>query len=204
MIEGIEDQTLYYIAMIAIYSGLLPWLTSIFTRSKADERNASRAVIDETLSMVERLRAARAAAADPARQASYDAMIDRLLGEANDRIAELNAAAEREHKRPSERYIVIPAPRSAFGAVLTVLFIGAVYFALMFLLTVAFDFWNDPNFDVVGNPEHQLRALFLGGGAVALGLAALLLRFLAFRSYDGVMRRLRDEADSAAKGAGAA
>ena len=199
MINGIEDETLYYIAMIAIYSGLLPWLTSILFHSKADARHEARRAVDETLAMVERLRAARTAAADPARQASYDAMIDRLLAEANERIAELNAEAEREHTQPGARYLIIPAPRSAFGAALTVLFVGAVYFSIMLLLTIAFDFWSNPDFDVLNNTEDQLRVLRLTGGAAALGLLAFLLRYLAYRSYAGVTEGLRQEAQSAAK-----
>lgn len=194
-----DSQTLYYIAMVAIYTGFLPWLISLFTNSQAEERREARESVDQTLGMVERLRAARAAAVDPARQASYDLMINRLLGEANDRISELNAEAERVSVKPAERYVIIPTPRSAFGAVLTVVFITAVYFALMFLLTIAFDFWNDPQFDVVANPEHQWRTAFLGGGAVVLGVVAFLTRFLAYRAYNRFTERLRKEAEDAAK-----
>lgn len=189
-----NETTLYYIAMVAIYSGLLPWVTGLLTRSRDEERRAARVAISDTLALVERLRAAQAAAEDPARRAAYDAMIKRLLGEANDEISELNATAEMQARKPAERYMIIPTPRSGFGVILTMVFVASVYFALLMLLTTAFDFWNDPTFDVLNNLEDRQRTLFLAGSAVGLGLLAFLARWLAYGSYNRTVMRLRAEA----------
>ncbi|MEL6977704.1 MAG: hypothetical protein AAGM38_03375 [Pseudomonadota bacterium] len=197
-----SETTLYYIAMVAIYSGLLPWIAGQLTKSRADERNAARGTISETLALVERLRAAQAAAEDPARRASYDVMIKRLLAEANDEISELNANAALQSRRPAQRYMIIPTPRSGFGVILTMIFVASVYFALLLLLTTAFDFWNDPTFDVLNDPGDRQRTFFLGGAAIGLGLLAFLARWLAYRSYDRTVTRLREEAaQDALKGA---
>lgn len=195
--DPMNDTTLYYIAMVVIYSGLLPWVVSQLTRSRADERQAARDEIQETLTLTEKLRTARAAATDPARQASYDAMINRLTAEANQQVSDLNAVAAEEGMRPANRYVVIPSPKSAWGAILTVVFAGAVYFAIMFLLTIAFDFWNDPTFDVLNDRQDQQRTLFLLGGSALLVSLAFLTRFMAFRSYDRAMERLRRDMELA-------
>lgn len=194
---AMTETTLYYVIMIAIYSGLLPWVIGQLTRSRDDDRRAARETVDGTLALVERLRTARAAAVDPARQASIDVMIKRLQAEADDKVAELNASSELEINKPSRRYIVIPTPRTGFGVMLTVMFGASVYFAILLLLTIAFMFWNPPVPNLVSNVNDQWAVGLLVGGSFILVALAILFRAGAYRSYDRAIERMKEEVAAA-------
>lgn len=199
-----NETTIYYIIMLFIYSGLLPWVMGQLTRSRSDDRIAARAEVDASLALIERLRTARAASMDAERQASIDLMINRLQREADERIIGLNAAAELESSSPSRRYIVIPTPRTAFGAFLTVLFVGAAYMTGVLLLTIAFDFWNPPVPDLLRSFDDRLRIGLLVAGSLAVVLLAMGLRSLAYRNYNRAAARLHEEAAKARAAAGTA
>lgn len=199
------ETSLYYIVMMAIYTGLGPWVISRLSRSRSAERQETREEVRASLELVEKLKVAREVAQDPDQRQEIGAMIDRLVAESTTRVAALNVEAAEISDKPDRRFLIIPTPRSGLAAIVTVLAIGCVYFGLMFWLTLGFDFWNRTGFDVLANPADQTRALFLAGGGAALLFLALCFRFAAFRLYRAQARRMMRAAEAdAARSASAA
>lgn len=209
--EFLSEETLTYIVMILIYSGVGSWLIGRLTRSREDERRAERARVAETLGLLDSVTRAREAlafgGAAPEQIAPYDVMRERLSAEAGAVVAELNMQAHQEHVRPSSRFVLIPTPLGVFGVLLTAIFCLALYFAFMMWLTLAFYIWTRPGFDMIGDPTSQTTGFFLIIGGLTLFAVAMASRSWAFERYDARHKRLRDEAaetfGAPASGAGA-
>lgn len=190
-----EDGSIYYIAMMLIYTVVGPWIVNRLSHSKGQEREELRSEVAASLDLIEKLSKARDAAASH-RRAEMDAMIERLTAESSVRVSELNIEAQRLIEEPDRRFLIIPTPRTAFAAIITVLTIASVYFAFMFWLTLGYDFWNRENFDIFNHDIAQRRALFLAGGGIILFTIGYILRFLAFRLFRSYARRMRREAEA--------
>ncbi len=190
-----DDTSVYYLAMMLIYTVVGPWVINRLSQSKGKEREELRSEVAASLDLIEKLAKARDAAS-PKRRAEMDSMIERLTAESSVRISELNMEAQRLVEQPDRRFLIIPTPRTAFAAIVTVLTIASVYFAFMFWLTLGFDFWNRESFDVLNNDLAQRRAMFLAGGGIVLFVIGYCLRFAAFRLFRFHARRMRQEAEA--------
>lgn len=190
-----DETSVYYIAMMLIYTVIGPWVINRLSRSKSAERSEAREEVSASLELIEKLGRARETVSAP-RKAELEEMIERLTNESSLRVSELNIEAQQLIDRPDRRFLLIPTPRTAFAAIVTVLSIGCAYFAIMMWLTLGFDFWNRENFDVMNNDLAQKRALFLAGSGIVLAVAAYCLRFVAFWLYRIYARRMRAQAEA--------
>lgn len=198
----LTEDTINYIVLILVYSGLGSWLISRLTSGRADDLRADRARVQETLLLLEQVTKARdelqSANAPRQRIEEFEVMRERLATEASAAVAELNLDAAKAFRTPSSRFLVIPTPRSFLGAFVTLIFATALYFAFMLWLTLGFYLTTKENFDVFRDAASQQTTLFLFGGGLLLIALALLARMIAYRSYDSVIEGRRAEAAAGA------
>lgn len=185
-----DETTLYYIAMVVIYSGLGSWLVSRLTRSKADLRELRRTSIRSVLDLMAHIKSVREHVSDPGRQAELDAMWTRLMNEASDKVRELNNLAEHERDDPAQDYLILPPPRSPFAAFISLVFAASLYVGVGALLFVASAFVIDQSLDLT-DPAHVEWALLVSGLGVGLCLVAFIARLIAFRIYAAIVRKER-------------
>ena len=184
------DTIVYYVLVLGVYVGLISWLSSRLTQSRADMRRDARQSISENLGLIEMMRRVRAEMADTeAKSAEIDQMMKRLMKETSDRIHGLNDEEDKIVADPAEQYLILPPPLTALGAVLSFVFGAAVFFAGASLLFVAVGYANG-EFDPVqerGDLRYAAQAL---GVAVAAGAFAFLARFAAYQSFKARLSRL--------------
>lgn len=191
-----ENQTLvYYIVMVLIYSGAGAWLIGQLTRGRADERREARAELSDTLLLLRRLEDAKGAINDAAERETISRMQERLVGETNVKIGELNALAERDRLSPGRRYLVLPPPRTTGGVVASLVFAVAGYFAFFSFFGFGVEVYTD-ELDPFAGGLQQERAIGLIGLGVALLVVALIGRWLAFRAYAAHARTVEREAEA--------
>ncbi|MCI4660959.1 MAG: hypothetical protein MRY63_03940 [Neomegalonema sp.] len=190
-----QEDFIYNFITLFFYSGGGVWLIGRLSRGADDRRVASRKLITDNLTLMERMGRVREQIPDTARKNEIDEMWNRLLSETAARITDLNTDEEKENSDPASRYLILPPPRTVFGALASVLFIGCLYVAIGALLLVAMYFFRgEVNiFDNEGDLQWFLKVMILAG---SLSLVALLLRYLAFLSFRRYMaRKLEGEAE---------
>lgn len=187
------DTIIYAVLAIVVYSGLGSWLIGRLTRSRIDARRDARADIAENLGLMERMHTVQNQMSDVAKKGEFQQMWERLRDETTGRIAELNAAEETEIADPSAKYLILPTPRTAFGAVLSLVFAVCVYFSIAALVALAVLLVNN-ELDLLGTPDDlDYTVKVVGFSAVLMGVA-FLARFGAFRTFRSFSRRQAERA----------
>ena len=183
MFENIsQDTVIYGVLTLLVYSGLGSWLIGRLTRSREDMRRDARAIVAENIALIDSMRRLREQSNDEQRLRELDQMLARLERETAMRIEELNAEEEEDLHDPSQRYLILPTPRTPFGAMLSVVFAVCVYFGIAALLTLGVMYANS-DLQPLTNVEDLDYFVKVVGFGVALIALAFLARFAAFRSF---------------------
>ena len=183
MFENIsQDTVIYGVLTLLVYSGLGSWLLNRFTRSREDMRRDARAIVSENIALIDSMRRLREQSNDEQRLRELDQMLARLERETAMRVEELNAEEEEELNDPSLRYLILPTPRTPFGAVLSVVFAVCVYFGIAALLTLGVMYANSDvrPLNSIEDLDYFVKVVGFGVALIAL---AFLARFAAFRSF---------------------
>lgn len=184
------NNIIYGVLLVIAYSGVGSLFVARLTRSRDDMRREGRQLIKSNLELIEAMGKARVTLASEERKAEFQQMLDRLMNETTTRIEELNGIEDAETRDPTERYILVPPPRTIFGALMSLLFGVAVYFSVGALVLIFF-FLFTQQMDVFNNQEHQVWTLMTVGVSLALGMLAFLFRYLAFRSFAAFIKKRR-------------
>lgn len=183
LLEDISPETLVYAVLaLLVYSAVLIFMLGRFGQARADLRESERAEINANLSLMHAMRRVREDIADGDQLAEFDVMWARLLTETSGRINSLNNAEEVEVARPHRRYLILPAPRTAFGAVMSLIFALAAYAGIGAFLLGGILYANR-EIDPVNNPaDLEFAVKYLGAALLLIG-GAFVARFLAYQSY---------------------
>ncbi|MEO1329030.1 MAG: hypothetical protein AAFW46_05150 [Pseudomonadota bacterium] len=191
-----DNNIIYGILLVIAYSGVGSYFVTRVTRSRADMRNEGRTLIKSNLELIEHMGKAQAALQSPERKAEFQQMLDRLMNETTARIEELNGIEDAETRDPTERYILLPPPRTIWGAITSMLFGVALYFSLGALLLIFF-FLFTQQLNLFENQADQIWTAMTVGVSLGLGLVAILFRYLAFRSFVAFLEKRRHQGQAA-------
>ena len=186
------ETVIYYVLALGIYTTLFVWLSRRMTTSRTEMRRDARQLLSENLALMEAMKRVRGEMENDEQRGELDQMWRRLLRETSGRIEELNNDEERILADPSEQYLLLPPPVTAFGAILSLIFVAAVFFAgavFLFLIVNVANAELDP---VVRAEDLRYGLQIAGVGLAAIGLA-FLSRFAAYQSFKARMRKLRSE-----------
>ena len=196
ILTAITTETLvYYVLVLGVYIGLISWLSGRLSRSRADMRREERQEIGENLNLMEKMRRVRAEMSETeTKTAEFDQMIKRLTKETTDRIQALNDEEEKFVADPAEKFLILPPPISAFGAMLSLIFGVAAFFAgaaFLFVLVAA----ANGDFKIVDDQRDlQFAAQVLGVASAAAALA-FLARFGAYQAFKSRLHKLANRGD---------
>lgn len=189
----LDSVQLNYVIMLLLYSGIGSWLVERFTKNRADLRRERRAHIRENLELLDHMARLRDRCDTDARKSNVDTMTSRLMSETTGRIEELNRIAEEEQRNPARHYLILPTPRTPFGAFVSLVFAVAVYVAGSVLVVLGVAFFDEAPFSPLTDPEHMTWTLKMLGFSAAMLVLAFLARLLAYRLYNARTLRMRRE-----------